>query len=427
MDNRAGRRIVISHIIIAPDEHRPQPESRECVVEARIDDMAWCWWTRPRATRIDHTLYLGAVDSAGCIVAATWDLVRRVSDRTRMARFEADDHNNPALVAAPGRPLVAFYSRHAEDDAVRYRVSRRPTDISEWTEEKVLRFGGPTTYAEVHPLGSELHLFTRVDETGWSYRRSPDWASTWEEPRPFLSFQTDQQVYMATALLPDGRTVRVAVSGHPKEYGTKPLHDIWVCLVDLASGAVTNPSDPTALANLRTGDGLPLNHDRLELAYRTPGNRTVNLFDVGDAPAFEVAFVSKLKGDADTVDARYHTVTAHRDGWLVEDIVDAGGTFGYIPAGFYVGGMAFPSRTPGGRVYLSREAGGVWHLERWDRGPDGGWMARPVCAPGPTRLVRPWPVTDPDGGVDLLALALDRYDGSYFDTRSHLVGWRGPA
>jgi len=117
--------------------------------------------------------------------------------------------------------------------------------------------------------------------------------------------------------------------------------------------------------------------------------------------------------------------SADQDG--VEDIVEAGATFGYIPAGFYAGGMAFPSHSRGGQVYLSREAGGVWHLERWDRGPDGGWVARPVCAPGPTRLVRPWPVTNPDGGVDILALALDRYDDSYFDTRSDLLGWRGPA
>ena len=82
----------------------------------------------------------------------------------------------------------------------------------------------------------------------------------------------------------------------------------------------------------------------LELVHRAPDGRTLNLFDVSDGDRFEVAFTSKRAGDDSTLDARYH-VAHTRDGrWDVEEVVAAGGIFGYIHAGFYVGGMAFPAR-----------------------------------------------------------------------------------
>jgi BNR repeat-containing family member len=392
-------------------------------METLIDDMAWCWWTRPRATRIGDVVYLGALDSRGHIVAATWDLSKRLADRTELARFEGDDHNNPALVAVPDRPLVAFYTRHGIDDALRLRVSTRPTDIGDWHDERVLSFGGSTTYAQVHPRGDELHLFTRVAETSWGYRRSRDWAATWDPPRSFLAFDTDQQIYMPTVMLDDQRTVRVAVSGHPKEYESKPLHDVWVCVLDLETGDVSRPGDGAVIANVHDGTGLPLNYDQLELVYATPPDRTVNIFDVGDGPHFEIGFVSKVKDDHSTADARYH-VTSNRNGhWITDDVVPAGDRFGYIHAGLYVGGMAFPHRSPGDQVFLTREHDGRWHLERWDRGPGGTWSSRPLIAQSATRLTRPWAVTDPAGGLDVVVLALERYpEDDYFGWLSHLVG-----
>ncbi|MBO3749266.1 BNR-4 repeat-containing protein [Streptosporangiaceae bacterium NEAU-GS5] len=390
-----------------------------------FEDVSWCWWTRPRAVRIGNQVFFGALDSTGRIYAATWDLETRRADRTILAAYEADDHNNPAIVAVPGRPLVAFYSRHDCGDTLQFRVSRKATDIGRWHPPQDLKFGGETSYAQVHPRGAELHLFTRVDEIGWGYRRSGDWAATWDEPVPFLVFDTDQQVYLATTMLADGRTVRMAVSGHPKEYLPGALHDVWVCQADLETGEVSLPGDGAVIGNLRDRRTLPISQDQLEVAYRTPPGRTVNLFDVSDGPDFEVSFVSKVKGDDATVDARYHVGTATDGGWRTEDVAPAGSTFGYIPAGFYAGGTAFPHRSPGGRVYLTREEGGVWHFERRERTASGLWEAHPLLPPGPVRIARPWAVTDPAGGLDVVALAVERYDEEYFGTLSHLVAGGG--
>jgi hypothetical protein len=396
--------------------------------EGFLADIGWCWWTKPRATRIGDTVHIGGIDSSGRVVAIGWELRTRTSSRTVLATLEPDDHNNPALLAVPGRPLVALYSRHQCDDAVRLRVGPHPGGSGEWSQEQELSFGGETTYAQVHACGDELHLFTRVDDATWAYRRSEHWAQGWHPARQFLRLDTDQEIYMPTALLGDGRTLRVAVSGHPKQYRSRPLHDVWVCQVDLVTGAVTRPGDGTDVANLRDGAGLPLNQDALELVHRAPADRTVNLFDVSDGEVFEVGFVSKLRDDLSTRDARYH-VTALRDGgWRTEELVAAGTLFGYIHAGFYAGGVAFPHAGRGGEVYLTREDGGEWSLERWHRDDAGTWRPQTLLGPSPTRLARPWPVAGGDDELAVVALALERYDDDYMSTLSHLVGAgaRGP-
>ncbi len=391
-----------------------------------VPDMAWCWWTRPRATRIGHDLWLAAVDTEGGMVAARLDLVTRKVTRTRLARFEDDDHNNPALLAQPGKPLVCFYSRHDADEGMRYRISSSPLSLDDWEPEQVLPFGGSTTYAQVHALGDEVHLFTRVDGPRWAWRMSPDWGRTWQPYRDFLAFDTDWLVYMPTALLADGRTLRVAVSGHPREASAKPLHDVWACEVDLVTGVVTTPSGKP-LGNLRTGEGLPINYDRLELVEKVADTRTTNIFDVSSGPVFEIAYVTKLKDDSSTRDSRYH-VASRRDGrWIVEDIAPAGTKFGYIHAGFYIGGIGFPDRAASGQAYLTREAGGLWHLELWQREASGQWRGTPLVEPGPTRLARPWAITNPTSDLAVTALVLEHYaDDSYYGSLSHLVGAAAP-
>jgi hypothetical protein len=387
-----------------------------------LEDACWCWWTRPRATRVGDTLWFGALDSHGQMYAAAIDLKTRQTGRAILAGFEADDHNNPALVAVPGKPLLAFYARHSEDDLLRYRLSKRPLDLTDWEPERVLHAGGVTSYAEVHPVGDELHVFTRSDETRWAYRHSPDWTKSWDIAHDFLAFDTDQQVYMGTVLLPDGKTLRMAVSGHPKEYETKPLHDIWAALIDLETGIVRDPIGGDAIANLRTGEGLPLDYRDLEMVAKTPAHRTANLIDVGDGPEFEIAWTSKIKDDHSNRDGRYHVSTLRGGKWLIEDVAPTGAKFGYIDAGFYVGGIAFPEDTTGGVAYITREQDGLWTLEKRRRQADGTWSAEALLGPQPTRLTRPWAIVAPGDGPQVAALALERYaEDSYMGTLSHLV------
>jgi hypothetical protein len=386
-----------------------------------VDDLSWCWWTQPRATRIDDVLYVGGIASDGAVFAAAYDLAQGSCHRSILARLEPDDHNNPALLVVRGKPPIAFYSRHDEDDAVRMRIAECEDDITAWGDERELRFRGITTYAQVHAVGEQVHLFTRVGDTAWGYVRSPDWGETWSEPIGFIALETDQETYMPTALLADGRTLRVAIAGHPKNYEKRPWHRIGAVVVDLESGAVARPGDRREVANIRTGAGLPLRDAQLEHVCDAGEGRTLNLFDVGRGDVFEIGFASKRDGDDRTEDARYHVASNDGRGWRVEEIASAGRTFGYIHAGFYVGGIAF-SEQAGGTAYVSREHDGRWHLERWQRGADGDWTPRPVIAPSATRVVRPWPVRNPSPELEVVALSLERYGDDYMETLSHLVG-----
>jgi putative BNR repeat neuraminidase len=388
-------------------------------------DLAWCWWTRPRATRIGDRLYVGGIASDGAVLAAAHDLRSASVERFELARLEPDDHNNPAILAVPGKPLLAFYARHDADDLLRFRLGSQPEDVTAWEPERRLAFAGVTTYAQAHAVGEEIHVFTRVGDTKWGYAWSPDWGRTWSEPVDFISLETDQETYMPTALLPDGRTLRVAIAGHPKNYERRPWHRIGGVVVDLPTGGVSLPSGGEQLADLRTGRGLPLGGGQLEPVCEAGEGRTLNVFDVGRGDVFEIAYSSKAAGDDDTTDARYE-IAALRDGsWEVETIAATGAIFGYIHAGFYVGGMAF-SEERDGTVFVSREDGGLWHLERWQRNGDGRWASRAVFAPSTERVVRPWPVRNPGAGLEVLALQLERYDGEYMQTVSHLVGGAAP-
>jgi hypothetical protein len=385
------------------------------------DDLAWCWWTRPRATRLGDRLYLGGITSDGGVFAASHHLSDGTSERFVLAQLEPDDHNNPAVLASPGKPLLAFYARHDADDVLRFRVGERPEDVRAWEPERQLDFGAITTYAQAHAVGDEVHLFTRVGDTAWGYAWSPDWGRSWSKPVEFVALETDQETYMPTALLPDGRTLRVAIAGHPKDYERRPWHRIGAAVVDLETGTVTPPSGRGELANLRTGDGLPLRGAELEQVCEAESGRTLNVFDVGRRDVFEIAFASKSAGDDSTTDARYEVAALRGGTWRVEEVTAAGSIFGYIHAGFYVGGMAF-SEERAGTVFASREAGGLWHLERWQRDEDGRWTSRAVFAPSAERVVRPWPVRNPDDDLEVVALLLERYDSDYMQTLSHLVG-----
>ena len=387
-----------------------------------LDDLAWCWWTQPRATRIGDTLFVGGIASGGDVYAAACDLATGGTERFVLARLEPDDHNNPAIVAQGGKPLLASYSRHDVDGVLRFRASARADDVAEWGPERAIGFSAITTYAQAHAYGDEVHLFTRVGDTSWGYARSSDWGNSWSSPVGFVSIETDQETYMPTALRADGRTLRLAIAGHPKNYETQPWHEIRAAVVDLATGAVTRPSDGRELANLRRGTGLPVRGDQLELIYEAPAGRTLNLFDVSDGEMFEVAFATKVADDSSTEDAWYHVACGRGGTWEVEDVAPAGAKFGYIDAGFYVGGIVFPHATSGGSAYVSRESGGIWHLERWDRSKPGQWHPRAVFEPTAARVVRPWPVRNPDEGLEVVALLLDRYDDDYMETLSHLVG-----
>ena len=64
-------------------------------VKPLIEDMAWCWWTRPRATRIGDEVYFGALDT---LMTADSEALLQVNDvgpvvAESVCQFFAEPHN----------------------------------------------------------------------------------------------------------------------------------------------------------------------------------------------------------------------------------------------------------------------------------------------------------------------------------------------
>jgi hypothetical protein len=100
---------------------------------------AWCWFADPRGVHHEGTYnrtYVGWLDRQGDVKLASYDHNTRL--RTTVVLHWAlgvDDHNNPSLHVLPDGRLMVFYSEH-NGDAMYYRISTRPEDITSWGRER---------------------------------------------------------------------------------------------------------------------------------------------------------------------------------------------------------------------------------------------------------------------------------------------------
>jgi hypothetical protein len=76
---------------------------------------------------------------------------------------EIDDHNNPAFIRMTDGKIMAAFSRHGEDNMMRWRISldAEPIDIDDWGAEQTLNTGAVHTYANLAYAGGDLYNVTR--------------------------------------------------------------------------------------------------------------------------------------------------------------------------------------------------------------------------------------------------------------------------
>ena len=117
------------------------------------EEGAWCWFADPRAihyTNADGSInasYIGYIDVHGNVKAMQID--HNTGRRTEVlvrSYFQPDDHNTPTFLVLPDERVLIIYSRHTDEPAFYYRVSKRPGDISVLGEEKCIVTNHNTTY-----------------------------------------------------------------------------------------------------------------------------------------------------------------------------------------------------------------------------------------------------------------------------------------
>ncbi len=117
------------------------------------DEGAWCWFADPRAIHYENAsgtinaTYIGYIDVHGNVKATQYDwLTGRKTDVLVRSYFQPDDHNNPTFLVLPDERVLIIYSRHTDEAAFYYRISRSKGDITALGEEKRLATANNTTY-----------------------------------------------------------------------------------------------------------------------------------------------------------------------------------------------------------------------------------------------------------------------------------------
>ena len=136
---------------------------------------AWCWFADPRAvhyTSEDGSInasYIGYIDVHGNVKAMQMDYITGVKSEVLVrSYFQPDDHNNPTFLVLPDERVLIIYSRHTDESAFYYRVSKRPGDITQLGEEKCIKTNHNTTYPSPFLMSDDPeHFYLCWRGLGW--------------------------------------------------------------------------------------------------------------------------------------------------------------------------------------------------------------------------------------------------------------------
>lgn len=139
------------------------------------EEGAWCWFADPRAvhyTSEDGSInasYIGYIDVHGNVKAMQMDYNTGVKSEVLVrSYFQPDDHNNPTFLVLPDERVLIIYSRHTDEPAFYYRVSKRPGDITLLGEEKCIKTNHNTTYPSPFLMSDDPeHFYLCWRGLGW--------------------------------------------------------------------------------------------------------------------------------------------------------------------------------------------------------------------------------------------------------------------
>lgn len=136
---------------------------------------AWCWFADPRALHYKNAdgsidaSYLGYIDVHGNVKATQYDFKTGQRNEVLLrSYFQPDDHNNPTFLVLPDERVLVIYSRHTDEKAFYYRVTRRKGDLTSLGEEKKITTSANTTYPSPFILSDDpTHFYLCWRGIGW--------------------------------------------------------------------------------------------------------------------------------------------------------------------------------------------------------------------------------------------------------------------
>lgn len=359
---------------------------------ATYPQSGWVGNTRPRAVAIggrtlvgvagtDSNVYIHEV--TGGATGPLW--VKRHFVGNIPGEGVTDDHTLPALIAVPGKPLIAMYSGHSVDGVLRWRKSIGNAEVSPLVlgPEKTHDLGqqDTTDYTNCNVYNGNIYVLHRTGyaENIWSLSVSTDWAETFTTT---ALISAPAQFYCTGVIA--GSTFRIASFGHPT-IGTD--HNAWYCEIDLTTGNVRN-SAGTVLGNIN-GTNLPLAQTSLEQVAAPAASMVVDNIVVSGAANPELFWAEGNPGNIIPTQNYCHAVRVGGT-WTVQKSI---ALVGELDLGSQWGAPNVPNVPPvQGRAYLTRRVGSSYVTERWDTTNNGSTWTQTQIDSTPTSTTEVWPV-----------------------------------
>lgn len=172
---------------------------------------------------------------------------------TLAASFEADIHDNAALMFTPDGHILAAWSAHNAIGILYYRVSTNVEDISAWGTTQSISVQSANAYQQWDYLSTPGRYYMRYRAGDYSQKvRSTTDLSTWDTERTWVS-NGIQRPYTMSMSNGTNRIDFVFTSGHPDETVSSMYHAYM--LVDAAGVETWFKSDGTSI----TGPATPAN------------------------------------------------------------------------------------------------------------------------------------------------------------------------
>ncbi|MBI3115130.1 MAG: BNR-4 repeat-containing protein [Candidatus Kerfeldbacteria bacterium] len=372
----------------------------------------WSWFGDPRAVQVGNFTYTGWIDWNGDVVVAKYDN-RSGSVQTNVVRsaLEVDDHDNPSVIFRPDGRLLVFYSKHA-GSPMYYRLSSAPGDITAWDADQTV----PGTIAVTYPNpfflpdeGDALYLFWRNENGKPAFAISPDGGGTWGTARTLIDTGPNIPSYVKYASNGRDRIDIAFTDTHPEKSAVNNVYHITY-----RDGAFYRADGTLA----KTVAQLPLTPADADLVYDAAAvGATGWVWDIAlDSQERPVIAYANFPS---TSDHRYRYARWTGASWLDTEITAGGGSIdesGDDP--FYSGGAALDPNNPA-VVYLSKQVGAAFELERWTTANGGAsWSAQIITTGSSAKNVRPFvPRDHQPGSIGLLWLYGGYTSYTQYETR----------
>lgn len=342
------------------------------------DEGAWCWFADPRAIHYSNdegtinASYIGYIDVHGNVKAMQMDYITgRQSEVLVRSYFQPDDHNNPTFLVLPDERVLIIYSRHTDEPAFYYRVSKYPGDITVLGEEKCIKTNHNTTYPSPFLMSDDPeHFYLCWRGLGWhptiARLTLPDENDDVEiKWGPYQIVQsTGARPYAKYYSNGKDKLYMTYTTGHPDNEWPNWLY-FNVVNLNSAKGADGSVSVNPTLEDIK-GNHLSTIAEGKFRVNKSAEYKQQYPYTLVDAPAASRAWVWQIVCDEEGLPAiamvridrsknhhRYYYAKWTGEAWRLTDLADGGGRFHPSNTEYcYSGGMALDPECPG-TVYLS--------------------------------------------------------------------------